>query len=106
MISGDGVYGLQQAFHLAGARSVVASRWRIDDRQTVILMNNFYEQMLYQKLEPAQALAAAQKLFRASSIASDTAGRGAFEVDSPSKPLVHPIGVHPFYWASFQHSGH
>ncbi len=107
LLYGDGVYGLQQAFHLAGAKSVVASRWRIDDRQTVILMNNFYQQMLHHQLEPARALAAAQKMFLAGSLASGNASRGASRVDASSKPLEADSsqGVHPYYWASFQHSG-
>ena len=34
--------GLARAFQYAGARSVVASLWRVADRSTAVLMTRFY----------------------------------------------------------------
>src|SRR5262249_34548055 len=39
--SGEGVQGLQRAFHLAGCPNVVASLWRVDDTATTALMAQF-----------------------------------------------------------------
>ena len=39
---GEGVFGFQRAFHLAGAQNVVASLWKVDDQATAALMAIFY----------------------------------------------------------------
>jgi tetratricopeptide (TPR) repeat protein/CHAT domain-containing protein len=57
---GEGVFGLQRAFHLAGAHDVVASLWKVDDEATAALMAIFYDQLWRQNKPPIEALRAAQ----------------------------------------------
>jgi CHAT domain-containing protein/Tfp pilus assembly protein PilF len=58
--SGEGVQGLQQAFHQAGCRSLVASLWSIDDAATALLMEEFYRNLWQRKMSKVEALRQAQ----------------------------------------------
>ena len=53
---GEGVLGLQRAFHIAGARFVIASLWRIEDHATRRLMAQFYKNLWVHRLSPDEAM--------------------------------------------------
>lgn len=57
---GEGVYGLQRAFHIAGARNVVASLWKVSDKATAALMALFYRKVWVEELPPLEALRQSQ----------------------------------------------
>ena len=75
----EGIMSLARAFLIAGAKSVVASLWQVDDRSTAILMSFFYEH-LAAGLEVREALRQAQLNF------------------------IKEFGekAHPYYWAGFE----
>lgn len=57
---GEGVFGLQRAFGLAGARSTIASLWKVDDDATRALMTEFYRNLWERKLGKLESLRQAQ----------------------------------------------
>src|SRR5439155_18188593 len=57
---GEGVFSLQRAFHLAGARTVIGSLWKVNDEATEALMVAFYQNLWQKKLGKLEALRQAQ----------------------------------------------
>ena len=76
---GDDIVGLNRAFIYAGASSVIASLWTVNDEATSLLMKEFYRH-LKEGISKAAALKAAQ-----------AATRKKFP--------------HPYYWAAFVLNG-
>ncbi len=60
--SGEGVYGLQRAFFVAGARTLIMSLWKVDDTATKELMINFYRNYLKTGNKRASFLDAQKKV--------------------------------------------
>ena len=60
----EGVYGLQRAFKIAGAKYLIMSLWQVPDKQTSLLMTTFYKKWLTDKMTIPDAFHAAQKQLR------------------------------------------
>lgn len=76
---GDDIVALNRAFLAAGASTVIASLWKVDDEATSLLMHHFYTQLRHGKSK-ATALQVAQAEVREQ----------------------YP---HPYFWASFVLTG-
>lgn len=72
---GEGLYGLRRAFFIAGAETVVASLWEIDDRKTPSLMAAYYKNLL--------------------------GGQGRGESMRQAMLAMRVHHPHPHYWAPF-----
>jgi CHAT domain-containing protein len=112
MAGGEGTFGLQRAFHLAGTRDVIASLWKVPDRPTAALMARFYHNLWDKGLPPVEALRQAQlEIYRhPEKIPELAAGfRGKFvEVPGTEETPVKPGAdgkAHPRLWAAFTLSG-
>lgn len=93
-----GILGFVWAFRSAGARSVMASLWSVEDRATGALMTAFYRGLAAGR-DKDEALRQAQLtvLQNPRSVASEVErGVGGLTASAPRST------VHPFYWAAFQ----
>ena len=65
-ITGDGVFGLQRAFKMAGAKTIIMSLWKVDDNATQLLMSEFYKNWITSngKLSKREAFHKAQNVVR------------------------------------------
>lgn len=61
IMGGEGVYGLQRAFKVAGARTIIMSLWKVPDKETVELMELFYKNWLENKMSKEDAFNQAQR---------------------------------------------
>jgi tetratricopeptide (TPR) repeat protein/CHAT domain-containing protein len=112
---GEGAFGLQRAFHLAGAHNVVVSLWKVDDEATAAMMAIFYDHLWRQNKPPIEALRAAQlALYHDPKLAGKLArARGTPDFDKlvrRPEPVAAPGGPEPRRadakdWAAFVLSG-
>jgi CHAT domain-containing protein len=58
--SGQGVLGLQRAFHQAGIRALITTQWSVDDAATSVLMEEFYTNLWRRRMPKLEALRQAQ----------------------------------------------
>ena len=63
-VRGEGLVGLTRGFMYAGATTVVASLWAVNDEATSELMKRFYTEMLQNQKTPDEALRIAQNTIR------------------------------------------
>ena len=75
--SGEGVFGLQRGFKLAGANTLLMSLWKVDDNATQKLMTEFYRNYLSGKSKQMSRYLA-QQMLRNSSEYSDPQYWAAF----------------------------
>lgn len=109
---GEGVFGLQRAFHYAGAKNVVCSLWQVPDRSTAALMGEFYRNLWEKNLPPVEALRQAQlAVFRADpkqfrDMVLRGIGGGKADITGVPELAADPkAGNHPRLWAAFTISG-
>jgi CHAT domain-containing protein len=121
---GEGYLGFAQTLFVKGARSLVLSQWKVDDKATALLMTRFYQNLLdkrpglSQPMPKAAAMDEAKRWLRELTV--DEVGielaaldrgtvRPLAKVDRPAprdaSSSSQPTGVrpyaHPYYWASF-----
>jgi CHAT domain-containing protein len=84
--SNAGRLGMRRAFAIAGARSVIASAWALDDDATAEWMKELYAARLTRGEDAAAAIRSASRTILARRRSTHRA-------------------THPFYWASFTSSG-
>lgn len=111
---GEGILGLQRGFLIAGARSVVASQWKVDDDATKTLMQLFYTNLWEKKMSKLDSLREAQLTMLNHYNPDNNRLDRAQPVEMKLVPKKEPKSsgstdrskrLSPKYWAAFQLSG-
>jgi CHAT domain-containing protein len=83
--NGEGVYGLQRAFIIAGAESIILSLWKVDDRTTQELMTLFYNDWI-------------QRMQKGGRAPENVVRREAFRTAQTQLKAKYPDA---YYWGAF-----
>jgi tetratricopeptide (TPR) repeat protein len=107
---GEGMLGFAHALLQKGARSVVLSRWQVDDEATALLMVRFYQNLLGKRddkkppLPRAEALEEAKNWLRnlsATEVKREVERlRGKGKAPVTERKEARPF-AHPYFWAAF-----
>lgn len=92
---GEGYVGFAQAFLQAGARSLVVSLWKVDDRATALLMRRFYENRSGH-FTGERSGHVAEPFSKAEALAEAKAWLRMYEEEPGRRPYEHP-----YYWSAF-----
>jgi len=97
---GEGLLGLQRAFQVAGAQTVIASLWKVDDAATRGLMERFYDNLWTKNMGKLEALREAQLW-----MLRKRGPRGLKPVETDAGTAEASNRLPPYYWAAFVLSG-
>ncbi len=96
--------GIRRAFINAGVKHIILNFWKTDDNAAALLMRNFYDCYLNQKMAIECALREAKRYLRTNSVREIKRGKyydgGMEEVFALMKEDEIPY-AHPYYWAGF-----
>ncbi|MFL6286002.1 MAG: CHAT domain-containing protein [Pyrinomonadaceae bacterium] len=90
-VRGEGLLSLTRGFMYAGASSVVASLWKVDDEATAELMKQFYTNLLRKGMPPAAALSAAQNSIRRRPEWRSPHYWAAFTLQGEYRQVIRPV---------------
>lgn len=99
---GEGILGIQRAFQVAGARTVVGSLWEVNDDKTSALMRDFYLNLWKEQKFTLEALHEAQLAMLYDK------GRGVRISTADNAPDISAGAgrrTSPHFWAAFVLSG-
>jgi CHAT domain-containing protein len=96
---GEGLLGLQRAFQAAGAKTVIASLWNVDDVATRDLMERFYDNLWNKNMGKLEALREAQLW-----MLKERGPRGLTRIEGDREQGTGSR-LPPYYWAAWVLSG-
>lgn len=101
----EGLLGLQRAFQTAGAKSVVASLWKVPDKATELLMSRFYDNLWRKRMPKLEALREAQRWLLHEGKKQRELSRGLELTPDTEEATSQSGAMPPRYWAGFVLSG-